>query len=85
MDGTILPEYRYSNEWDGPWRGASTETGHWLVCRVFIPWSAISMPNAGDVRNMGIYMSRKVTYLDERWGWPALPNTQPIFIGFAAS
>ena len=26
MDGTILPEYRYSNEWDGPWRGASTET-----------------------------------------------------------
>ena len=38
------------------------------------------MPSAGDVRNMGIYMSRKVAYLDERWGWPALPNTQPKFL-----
>ena len=26
MDGTVLPEYRFSNEWDGPWRGASVET-----------------------------------------------------------
>ena len=38
------------------------------------------MPSAGDVRNMGIYMSRKVAYLDERWGWPALPSTQPKFL-----
>ena len=80
MDGTILPEYRYSNEWDGPWRGASTETDTGWSAEFFIPWSAISMPSAGDVRNMGIYMSRKVAYLDERWGWPALPSTQPKFL-----
>ncbi|MDC3124077.1 DUF5916 domain-containing protein [Gammaproteobacteria bacterium] len=80
MDGTVLPEYRYSNEWDGPWRGASTETDTGWSAEFFIPWSAISMPSAGDVRNMGIYMSRKVAYLDERWGWPALPNTQPKFL-----
>jgi len=80
MDGTVLPEYRYSNEWDGPWRGASTETDTGWSAEFFIPWSAISMPSAGDVRNMGIYMSRKVAYLDERWGWPALPSTQPKFL-----
>lgn len=80
MDGTILPESRYSNEWDGPWRGASTETERGWSAEFFIPWSAVSMPSGSDVRNMGVYMSRKVAYLDERWGWPALPNTQPKFL-----
>ena len=80
MDGTILPELRYSNEWDGPWRGASTETATGWSAEFFIPWSAISMPSADDVRNMGIYVSRKVAYLDERWGWPSLPSTQPKFL-----
>lgn len=80
MDGTILPESRYSNEWDGPWRGASTETERGWSAEFFIPWSAVAMPSGGDVRNMGVYMSRKVAYLDERWGWPALPTTQPKFL-----
>ena len=80
MDGTVLPEYRFSNEWDGPWRGASVETDTGWSAEFFIPWSAISMPSSGDVRNMGVYMSRKVAYLDERWGWPALPSTQPKFL-----
>jgi len=80
MDGTVLPEYRFSNEWDGPWRGASIETATGWSAEFFIPWSAVSMPNAGEVRNMGIYMSRKVAYLDERWGWPALPSTKPKFL-----
>ncbi len=80
MDGTVLPEYRFSNEWDGPWRGASVETDTGWSAEFFIPWSAVSMPSSKDVRNMGVYMSRKVAYLDERWGWPALPSTQPKFL-----
>ncbi|MEL0048814.1 MAG: DUF5916 domain-containing protein [Gammaproteobacteria bacterium] len=80
MDGTVLPEYRFSNEWDGPWRGASVETDTGWSAEFFIPWSAVSMPNTKDVRNMGIYLSRKVAYLDERWGWPALPSTKPKFL-----
>ncbi len=80
MDGTVLPEYRFSNEWDGPWRGASVETDTGWSAEFFIPWSAVSMPNTKDVRNMGVYMSRKVAYLDERWGWPALPSTKPKFL-----
>ena len=38
------------------------------------------MPATGDLRQMGLYMSRKVAHLDERWGWPALPNTKPKFM-----
>lgn len=80
MDGSVLPERRFSNEWDGPWRGASTQNDSGWSAEFFIPWSAISMPKASDTRNMGIFLSRKVAHLDERWGYPALPNTTPKFL-----
>jgi hypothetical protein len=47
---------------------------------MFIPWGTVSMPKAEDRRQMGVYLSRKVAYLDQRWGWPALPSTQPKFM-----
>ena len=80
MDGSVLPEKRFSNEWDGPWLGASQQNDENWTAEFFIPWSAISMPAAEDKRNMGIYFSRKVAHLDERWGWPALPFTKPKFM-----
>jgi len=80
MDGSVLPERRFSNEWDGPWRGASAQNDSGWSAEFFIPWSAISMPKAADTRNMGIFLSRKVAHLDERWGFPALPNTTPKFL-----
>ncbi|MFU8817652.1 MAG: DUF5916 domain-containing protein, partial [Pseudomonadales bacterium] len=80
MDGTVLPERQFSNEWDGPWRGRSQKTDAGWTAEFFIPWSTLSMPSAGDIRRMGLYMSRKVAYLDERWGWPALPDTVPKFM-----
>jgi hypothetical protein len=80
MDGTVLPERQFSNEWDGPWRGRSQKTDTGWSAEIFIPWSTMSMPSAGEIRRMGLYMSRKVAYLDERWGWPALPDTVPKFM-----
>ncbi|MCZ6657584.1 MAG: DUF5916 domain-containing protein, partial [Gammaproteobacteria bacterium] len=80
MDGTALPERQFSSEWDGPWLGASAETSTGWSAEFFIPWGTVSMPVSGDARQMGIYLSRKVAYLDERWGWPALPNTKPRFM-----
>ena len=80
MDGTALPERQFSNEWDGPWRGASAITDTGWSAEFFIPWGMVAMPRAGDTRRMGVYLSRKVAYLDERWGWPALPNTRPRFM-----
>ncbi|NJN52288.1 MAG: hypothetical protein HC809_11515 [Gammaproteobacteria bacterium] len=79
-DGTVLPERQYFNEWDGPWRGASAETETGWSAEMFIPWGTVAMPRAGDVRRMGIYTSRKVAHLDQRWGYPALPFTKPKFI-----
>ena len=80
MDGTLLPERQFSSDWDGAWYGASHETETGWSGEFFIPWGTMSMPQAGDTRRIGMYMSRKVAYLDERWGWPGLPSTVPKFI-----
>ena len=80
MDGTVLPERKFANDWDGPWRGRSQVTDTGWTAEFFVPWSAVSMPTSGDLRTMGLYMSRKVAYLDQRWGWPPLPDTIPKFM-----
>ena len=79
-DGTILPERQYSSTWDGPWRGATQITKTGWSAEMFIPWGTVSMPSTGQTRHMGVYVSRRVGYRDERWGWPALPPTRPKFM-----
>ncbi len=79
-DGTLLPERQFSSDWDGAWWGESAETDEGWSAEFRIPWSTVTMPQTGDVRRIGLYMSRKVAHLDERWGWPALPSTVPKFI-----
>ena len=80
MDGTALPERKFSSDWDGPWHGRSQRTQDGWSMEMFIPWAVVSMPVASEVRTIGVYVSRKVAYLDERWGWPALPPTQGQFM-----
>ncbi|MEX1034296.1 MAG: DUF5916 domain-containing protein [Cellvibrionaceae bacterium] len=80
MDGTILPERRYAGNWDGPWWGATAVTDTGWSAEMFLPWSMMSMPQTADPRTMGVYASRKVGYLNQRWAWPALPETQPQFM-----
>ena len=80
MDGTVAPERSFSNEWDGPWYGRSQTTNYGWSAEFFIPWSIVAMPVSSGVRQIGMYVSRKVAYLDERWAWPALPPTQSQFM-----
>jgi len=80
MDGTILPERQYGRDWDGAWYGATRRTDRGWVAEFYVPWSQMAMPKAEDRRRIGIYVSRKVAHLDERWGWPALTETQPRFM-----
>jgi hypothetical protein len=80
MDGTILPERQYGRDWDGAWYGATRRTDRGWVAEFYVPWSQMAMPKADGNRRIGIYVSRKVAHLDERWGWPALTNTQPRFM-----
>ncbi len=80
MDGTVLPERVFTNDWDGPWYGRSQKTDNGWSMEMFIPWGIVSMPASSATRNVGLYVSRKVAFIDERWGWPALPPTQPKFM-----
>ncbi|MEM7101203.1 MAG: DUF5916 domain-containing protein [Pseudomonadota bacterium] len=80
MDGTVLPERKFSSDWDGPWYGRSQKTDTGWSMEMYIPWGIVSMPAADEIRQVGMYVSRKVAYLDERWAWPALPSTQPKFM-----
>lgn len=79
-DGKIAPERQYSREWDGPWdaRTATTEDG-WSA-EMFLPWSMMAMPAAAAERRIGLYVSRQVGYIDERFGYPHLPSTGARFM-----
>jgi hypothetical protein len=80
MDGTVLPERQYSRDWDGAWYGATQQTDRGWSAEIFIPWSQMAMPKEDDIRRINLYSSRKVAHLNERWGWPALPRSQPRFM-----
>lgn len=79
-DGTLLPERQFSSDWDGAWWGESEVTEKGWSAEYHIPWGTVSMPKTTDVRRIGLYMSRKVAFVNERWGWPGLPSTMPRFI-----
>lgn len=79
-DGTVLPERQFKRDWDGAWYGATAITDTGWSAEYFVPWSQMAMPSENRVRRMGFYGSRNVGYLDERWAWPALPNSLPRFM-----
>ena len=80
VDGTILPERQYSRDWDGAWYGATSLTERGWVAEYFVPWSQTAMPKQSGSRRMGLYVTRKVAYIDERCAWPALPRSQAKFM-----
>lgn len=80
MDGKVAPERDFSYEWDGPWESATSETGDGWSMEMFLPWAMMAMPATEGDREMGFWVNRKVAYIDERWGWPALPFTAARFM-----
>jgi hypothetical protein len=80
MDGTVLPERQFSREWDGAWYGATQQTEHGWSAEFYVPWSQMAMPKQDGARRFGLYVSRKVAHLNERWAWPGLPESKPRFM-----
>lgn len=81
MDGTVLPERQFSNQWDGPWDGAAARVAGGWSTEFFIPWSMMTLPDSqGPTQNIGFYMSRQVAHKNERWAFPALPPTRSVFL-----
>ncbi len=80
MDGKVLPERRYSNDWDGPWiaRTAELEDG-WSV-ELFLPWSMMALPNVPGERKIGFAIARTVSFMNERYQWPGHSQASPQFV-----
>ena len=84
MDGKITPERNVTFNWDGPWVGETAVTDYGWSAEMFIPWSALAMPDTPDVRKMGVSFWRKIAHLDQQLSTPPLPRSKPRFIsGFA--
>jgi hypothetical protein len=80
MDGQVVPERTFSEQWDGPWTGASAETDEGWSTEMFLPWSMMAMPQGDVQRTIGFWVRRKVAHLDETYSWPNLPFTGPRFM-----
>ena len=79
-DGKIAPEDNLTNQWDGPWVGETSVTEDGWSAEMFIPWSALTMPEAPGDRKIAVSVLRKVAYMDETYTWPPLPRSQARFI-----
>ncbi|MEY3668585.1 MAG: hypothetical protein RL572_2125 [Pseudomonadota bacterium] len=79
-DGTILPERQINRQWDGPWDAVTRETDEGWVAEIWIPWSMMSLPQAGSTRRIGLYTERMVAARGETYSWPALPGTSSEYI-----
>jgi len=79
-DGKIAPERQYSREWDGAWDARTAKNDRGWTAEMVLPWSMMAMPSTSGERQIGLYVSRLVGYLDERFGFPALPTTGARFM-----
>ena len=80
MDGKVAPERSFTDQWDGAWLGDTSVTNDGWSAELFIPWSIVTMPKTSGQRQMQYFVSRKVAYRDERYGWPGLTFSQPQFM-----
>jgi len=80
MDGKVLPERRYSNDWDGPWVGATRELDDGWSAEAFFPWSMMMLPNVEGTRNIGFAIARQISFTNERLQWPGHAYSSPQFV-----
>jgi len=80
MDGKVLPERRYTNDWDGPWQGKTATLADGWSVEMYLPWSMMNLPEAEDVRTIGFAASRQVSSSNERYQWPGHAYSSPQFV-----
>ena len=54
------------------WESATARLDDGWSLEVFVPWTMLAMPPVADERVIGMYVNRKVAYVEERWAWPAV-------------
>ena len=80
MDGKVLPERRYSNDWDGPWVARTQPLEDGWTAELFLPWSMMSLPDVDGPRRIGFAVARTVSYRNERYQWPGHSQASPQFV-----
>ena len=86
MDGKAVPERTITEQWDGPWLGASARLDDGWSAEMFLPWSMMAMPASNGAhggpgpRELTFWVDRKVSHLDESHSWPALPYSGQRFM-----
>jgi len=80
MDGKVLPERRYNNTWDGPWRGKSARRDDGWSVEMFFPWSMMNIPQKEGERSIGFALSRQVSHSNERYQWPGHSYSSSQFV-----
>lgn len=81
VDTTITNESRFSNDWDGDWRSATSEDGDTWSAELLLPWHIAPMQKAqGDTRTIAISLDRVIGATGERMSWPAISFTEQRFL-----
>jgi hypothetical protein len=80
-DGTILPERQFNMQWNGSWDARTQELEDGWSIEYFVPWSMMSLPQAAEIRTMGLYFERQIGHMSgNAWSNPALPQTVNEYI-----
>jgi len=80
QDGKVLPERRYSSDWDGPWYYKTARFDEGWSIETFFPWSIFSLPEREGDRQIGFAVNRSVTYRNNRYYWPGHTYSSPQFV-----
>lgn len=81
VDTTITNESRFSNDWDGDWRSATSEDGDTWSAELLLPWHIAPMQKAeGDMRTIAVSLDRVIGATGERMSWPAISFTEQRFL-----
>lgn len=80
-DGIVLPERNYKRDWDGAWYGRSQIIDDGWTAELFIPWGIMDLPPVDSQKGkIGLYVSRTLGQLGERWSSPYLSMQQNRFL-----
>lgn len=81
VDATITNESRFSNDWDGDWRSATSEDGDTWSAEILLPWHIAPMQKAqGDTRTIALSLDRVMGATGERVSWPGISYTEQRFL-----
>ena len=80
LDGKVLPERRFQNDWDGPWRSATARLSYGWSAELMLPWSMLSLPRTQGERTLGFAAARHVTHTNQRYQWPGHSYSSARFV-----